>query len=94
MLINIESKSGLSRKERHLLQMGFEADNNGINSQDELYIYQNKTRKKVTPTLTDTFLILKYRNDHFDLSNVINDNMDLLIQIRNEIDSLIKNDKA
>lgn len=103
MIKNIESKSGLSKKERHLLQMGFEAEENGIKTQDEFYIYQNKTRKKITPTLTDTMLLLKYHNEHFDLTNQLLENKDLLLSIKEQIDilldsneetNLIKNDKA
>ena len=87
-------KSGLSKKERHLIQMGYESDEWGLKNDNEYYVYQNKIRNKINGTLQDTLLILKNSNTVFELDNEIKNNQSLLLEIRNEIDLLIKNDKA
>ena len=87
-------KSGLSRKERHLIQMGYEDDINGLKNENEFYVYQNKIRNKVNGILQDTLLILKHRETVFDLNDeLLINNTSLLIEIRQQIDSLIKINK-
>lgn len=84
-----EYKSGLSRKERHIIQMGYEAED-GLKNQNEFYVYQNKIKNKINGTFQDTILILKNSNTVFELDDEIQFNAHQLIEMRNECIRLLE----
>lgn len=78
--MNNDYKSGLSRKERHVLQMGFESDE-GLKDNNEFYVYQNKIRSKINGTLMDTLLLLKERDNVYNLNDELVKNHKILKEI-------------